>query len=109
MRAFNKLSLILIFFIVMIAGIGVASAGNEYYVAIGGSNNNTGLSISEAWATPSYAAQQAQAGDTIYLAGGTWYGEHVVFANSGRRQGSHRCSSEYRTRFSGYPLKNAEL
>jgi len=69
-------------FMLLFVGTGIASA-TTYYVAQGGSDSNKGLSLDHAWATPSYAAQQAQAGDTIYLVDGTWYGEHVVFANSG--------------------------
>ncbi|MDY6966369.1 MAG: LamG-like jellyroll fold domain-containing protein [Halobacteriota archaeon] len=60
-----------------------AESGDVYYVSTTGDNENNGLSIATAWETPSYAAQQAQAGDTIYLKDGTWYDEHVVFANSG--------------------------
>ncbi len=55
----------------------------NYYVSTSGDNSNNGLTIETAWQTPSFAAQQAQAGDTIYLLDGTWYDEHIVFANSG--------------------------
>jgi hypothetical protein len=66
----------------LLFGIGVASA-TDYYVAVGGNNADTGLSPDHAWATPSHAANRVVVGDTIYLMDGTWYNEHVVFANSG--------------------------
>ncbi|RLI02471.1 hypothetical protein DRO38_03885, partial [Candidatus Bathyarchaeota archaeon] len=69
-------------FMLLFAVIGIASA-TDYYVATWGSDSNNGTSVDEPWQHPSYAAQQAEAGDTIYLLDGTWYDEHVVFANSG--------------------------
>ena len=65
----------------LFAGTGVASA-TDYYVATWGSDSGSGT-IEEPWQHPSYAAQQAEAGDTIYLVDGTWYDEYIVFANSG--------------------------
>jgi hypothetical protein len=69
-------------FMLLFAGVGGASA-TDYYVAVGGNNADTGCSLDHAWATPSHAALMAEAGDTIYLVDGTWYDEHIVFANSG--------------------------
>ena len=66
----------------MLFTIGLASA-NDYYVSTSGNDYNDGLSIENPWATPSYAAQKAHAGDTIYLLNCTWYNEHVIFYNSG--------------------------
>lgn len=54
-----------------------------YYVKTDGDDTKDGLSIENAWQSPVTAAQQAEAGDTIYLIDGTWYNENVVFANSG--------------------------
>ncbi|MFH1429499.1 MAG: fibronectin type III domain-containing protein [Candidatus Margulisiibacteriota bacterium] len=45
-----------------------------YYVKNGGSNANNGLSLETAWATPYYAAQRAEAGDTIYVVDGNYSG-----------------------------------
>jgi parallel beta-helix repeat protein len=59
------------------------ACAEEYYVSTYGDNNDTGLSIEHAWATPSHAGQQAVAGDTVYLVNGTWYDEHISFVNSG--------------------------
>ncbi|MCK5611740.1 hypothetical protein KAR91_58265, partial [Candidatus Pacearchaeota archaeon] len=67
---------------VLLSLTGVASAA-DYYVSNYGNNSGDGLSIENSWATPSYAAQQVIAGDTIYLINGTWYNDHVVFSNSG--------------------------
>lgn len=62
----------------------------DYYVATWGVDAINSGTFKEPWQYPSYAAQQAQAGDTIYLiddpddpTDGIWYDEHVVFANSG--------------------------
>jgi len=68
--------------VLLFAGIGVASA-TDYYVATWGSDSISGTSVGSPWQHPSYAAKQAEAGDTIYLMDGTWYDEHVEFANSG--------------------------
>jgi parallel beta-helix repeat protein len=70
-------------FMLLVAGVGVVSATNNYYVATWGDNSKSGTSLDEPWQHPSYAAQQAVAGDTIYLLDGTWYGERVPFAHSG--------------------------
>ena len=79
---FIKIGLIVILFVLIFAGVGVVSA-TDYYVSPEGNDSNSGTSIDEPWRRPSYAAQQAVAGDTIYLMDGTWYDEHVEFANSG--------------------------
>ncbi|NQE44619.1 hypothetical protein C5S31_01180, partial [ANME-1 cluster archaeon GoMg2] len=67
--------------VLLFAGIGIVGATADYYVATWGCDDNKGTSVDEPWQHPSYAAQQAQAGDTIYLIDGTWYDEHIVFAN----------------------------
>ncbi|RCV64105.1 PKD repeat-containing protein [Methanophagales archaeon] len=83
-RKFFISSLAVVCFLVLFAGVGMATA-TDYYVATGGSDSNIGTSLDHAWQHPSYAVQQAQAGDTIYLVDGTWKNEHMVFANSGTR------------------------
>ena len=61
------------------------AAGNtfsaEYYVATNGSNTATGSLIAP-WATIQYAVNQAVAGDTVYVRGGSFH-ERVVFNHSG--------------------------
>ncbi len=64
--------------VLLFAGIGIVGATSDYYVATWGSDGNTGTSVAAPWQHPSYAAQQAQAGDTIYLIDGIWYNEKVV-------------------------------
>ena len=57
------------------------AAGNTYYVATYGNNNNPGT-ITQPWLTIMHATQKATAGDTIYVRGGIYY-ENISFANSG--------------------------
>ena len=80
---FFRMSLAVIIFMLLVAGVGVVSATTNYYVATWGSDGNSGTSLDHPWQHPSYAANQVQAGDTIYLLDGTWYDEYIVFANSG--------------------------
>lgn len=54
-----------------------------YYVATNGNNNNTGLSMDLAWKTPGYAVGQVKAGDTIYLADGTYENVNIKFETTG--------------------------
>ena len=61
--------------------VGGASA-TDYYVGTDGNNANVGT-LSEPWQTITYAATQAQAGDTVYIKGGNYGHEHVVISNSG--------------------------
>ena len=44
-----------------------------YYVKVDGSDAQTGLSDSSAWATWQKAFNEASAGDIVYFKGGTWY------------------------------------
>lgn len=48
-----------------------AARGGNFYVAATGSNSNDG-SIASPWATLLYAASKVQAGDTIFVRGGTY-------------------------------------
>ena len=45
-----------------------------YYVKPEGDNSESGLTVDAAWATPAYAAAQAEAGDTIYVLEGNYVG-----------------------------------
>lgn len=74
-------TLVIIYFLLLFAGVGAVEA-TDYYVATWGNNSSSG-NFTHPWQNISYAAQQAVAGDTIYLFDGVWYDEHVVFANSG--------------------------
>lgn len=56
----------------LLAFVGNAGA-TDYYLATTGSNGNTGLSIAQAWLTPSYSVQQIGAGDTLWVVDGTYY------------------------------------
>ena len=65
--------------IVLLAGPAHAT---DYYVATNGSNSNSGTSLASPFLTIQQAANAAQAGDNIYVRGGT-YRETVTAARSG--------------------------
>ena len=48
------------------------SSGNTYYVTTSGNDNYDGTSISNAWRTIGKANQNLQAGDTVYIRGGSY-------------------------------------
>lgn len=58
------------------------SAQTNYYVSTTGNDNNTGTTIPQAWLTIQKAANELQAGDTVFIKSGT-YPEIVIPANSG--------------------------
>jgi hypothetical protein len=60
-----------------------SALASEYFVSPSGDDSMNGLSLNQAWKSPSYAVQMAKAGDTIYLVNGTWYDEHIIFSSSG--------------------------
>jgi parallel beta-helix repeat protein len=72
-------TLIVIATIIALSG---AASATDYYVATWGDNTTQG-NITHPWQNVSYAAQQATAGDTVYLFDGTWYNEIVTVINSG--------------------------
>ena len=59
-----------------------AAAGVSYYVALSGSDANSGRTASAAWATLQHAADTAAPGDTVTVAPGT-YQQHLVVTRSG--------------------------
>ena len=54
-----------------------------YYVKPDGNDGSNGLTVGTAWRHPSYAAQRADAGDTILVLKGTWEKEQIHFKKSG--------------------------
>lgn len=57
-----------------------------YYISLTGSNSNDGLTTGTAWRTLTYAVSIASPvlpGDTIYIKGGNYGNENVVFQKSG--------------------------
>jgi len=72
-------SLCLVLYTLLISSV----KASIYYVdpLNGGSNNNTGL-LGSPWSTIQKAASSAKAGDTVYVAAGT-YSEKVTFNHSG--------------------------
>lgn len=53
----------------------------NYYVSNGGNNSNTGLSLGNAFLTIQYAADLVIAGDTVFVANGTYVGFDVRSTN----------------------------
>jgi hypothetical protein len=48
--------------------------GSTWYVSPSGNNTNTGSSWAEAWLTLQYAADEVEAGDTVWIANGLYVG-----------------------------------
>ena len=60
-------------------------AAKTYYVATDGNDANSGLERSRAWRTVGHAASRIRAGDTVFIAGGT-YSEKVRVLVSGDKE-----------------------
>jgi len=67
--------------LVLLAFVGAASA-TDYYLATTGDNNNTGLSIAQAWKDPSYADDQLYAGDTLWVVDGIYWEDDTFYMTS---------------------------
>lgn len=81
--SFFRVSLAIVCFVLFFAGVGVVNA-TEYYIAPGGNNSNTGLSLDDAWATLDYADDYVKnPGDILYLAEGEYYGQQFITHGSG--------------------------
>lgn len=61
--------------------INFSSTATSYYVAISGDDNNSGT-FEAPWGTWQKGFSTAQAGDTVYFRGGTWYPTDVVPATN---------------------------
>jgi parallel beta-helix repeat protein len=59
------------------------SGGKTYYVSPSGQNANNGASSGSSFATITYAASIARAGDVINVLPGTYLGEEIIFNNDG--------------------------
>ncbi len=80
-KELDKMKRIILFLLVLLSMLSHASAAT-YYVATDGNNGDPGTE-GQPWDTITYAATQATAGDTVYIKGGNYGGEHVVVSNSG--------------------------
>ena len=61
----------------------ISEAGSEYFVAVGGSDTNGGLSRAAPWATIQFAVGRAKPGDSITVMGGTYAGARIEASGSG--------------------------
>ena len=69
--------------VMLFAGIGVVGA-TTYYVAPGGNDSKTGLSLGEAWATLDHADDYVKnPGDILYIAEGEYQGQQFIAQGSG--------------------------
>ena len=73
---------IMIILFVVICIFTMNASATPYFVAIDGNNSNSG-NYTDPWQTLSFALSNANAGDTIYLLGGIWYGESFEITKSG--------------------------
>ncbi len=55
--------------------------GVDYYVAPTGDNSDPGTNWATAWSNISFAALQVSAGDTVYVADGTYIGQVTIFSD----------------------------
>lgn len=78
MKALNMKHLTLIFIYLL---FGLPAFSNSYYISTGGNDSNNG-SLSSPWATFSKANTILQAGDILYVRGGS-YAEYVVWTANG--------------------------
>jgi parallel beta-helix repeat protein len=71
----------IVFITILLSLSGALNAGN-YFVSPSGSNDNSGLSLDDAFKTIQYAADFAMPGDTIWVNDGIYH-EAVTITNSG--------------------------
>lgn len=77
------MAFIVVIAVMMPAGAGaMASDDAVYYVSPSGDDSNTG-SAAKPWKTLSHAGKVLQAGDTLYVMGGTYTGDYFCPVNSG--------------------------
>ncbi|MFV9631797.1 MAG: hypothetical protein ACNYWM_12105, partial [Methanosarcinales archaeon] len=62
--------------------IGTACAA-DYFVSTDGNNDNTGRSMDQAWRDVEFGSKQLDAGDTLYIDGGTYHNDKISIENSG--------------------------
>lgn len=60
-----------------------SALAEEYYVSTNGDNSNDGKSMNNAFSTVAYGSSQLQAGDTLYIDGGTYRNDKVIIERSG--------------------------
>jgi len=80
-RSLNQAVLRTVCGLCLLLSVSTAMA-TDYYVDTTGSNGNNGLAPTSAWRTIQKAADTATAGDTVYIADGT-YNESVAFSQDG--------------------------
>lgn len=81
---------IALFFSGVYAGIGDTLLANTYYVATTGKDTDPGT-IEQPWGTWQEAFNTAQAGDTVYFRGGTWF----IITSVKHQAGTHGHNGTY--------------
>ncbi|QQS36065.1 MAG: right-handed parallel beta-helix repeat-containing protein [Ignavibacteriales bacterium] len=81
-------------FIVTILFISFTDAQTKYYVSTTGSNSNNGLTSSTAFATLQYAADQVEAGDSVFVLIGTYVGFDIRTDGSQSNRITFKAESE---------------
>lgn len=84
---FNRSRLGLLIFVILIV-TGRNALGTDYYISTGGHDGNDGTSLASPFATLQKAINQAVAGDTIHVRGGT-YREEVMASTGGGAPGAY--------------------
>jgi len=59
----------------------IGQNGEVYYVATDGDDSNNGTSLDTPWATWKKALRTMDAGDTIYIRGGVYYSDTMIYVN----------------------------
>ncbi|HEY9649299.1 MAG TPA: right-handed parallel beta-helix repeat-containing protein, partial [Coleofasciculaceae cyanobacterium] len=102
----TRLLMVIILLKIMFSGLNgllatPVQAGNSYYVATNGSDSNPGTE-SQPFATLSKAVSEVEAGDTVYVRGGTYYLKNGVWIGKKGNSSAH-------ITFQSYPGETAIL
>jgi hypothetical protein len=80
-------SLVCLFVSIMLSFPSIAFSAN-YYLSPTGSDGSTGTSPTQAWGTLQYAGTRVEAGDTLFIMGGTYTNAQYLHDETGRLRGA---------------------